>query len=100
MRAQRARYLAIWLSVAATAVVALSYFARVPYIYSVCGLAAWIAFGHLITIDDDAPGGWSNPENSKSIWHDSLIELLIKFAVLLGLVSLVFAFPTLNQIGA
>lgn len=27
----------------------------------------WIFFGHLITIDDDFPGGWSNPFGEHSI---------------------------------
>lgn len=84
----------------ASIVVALSLFASVPYIYTICGISAWIAFGHLITLDDDAPGGWSNQENSKSIWRRSLAELLIKFAVFVGLITMAFAFPTLNQIGA
>jgi len=41
--------------------IGLSMFADVAYIYTLCGLSAWIAFGHLITLDDDMPGEWSNP---------------------------------------
>ena len=27
-------------------------------------LSGWAAFGHLITLDDDMPGEWSNPEGA------------------------------------
>ncbi|HVO25072.1 MAG TPA: hypothetical protein VMW56_15745 [Candidatus Margulisiibacteriota bacterium] len=82
-----------------TIVAALSVFAHVPYIWSACGLAAWAAFGHLITLDDDEPGGWSNPEESKDLWRSSLLELAVKFVVLLALVSIALAFPDLRKYG-
>jgi len=41
-------------------------------------VAGWAFFGHLITIDDDAPGGFSNPQGSSRVWHRSLLELLLK----------------------
>lgn len=46
--------------------------------------AGWAFVGHLVTIDDDAPGGFSNPDASPRTWRASLIELLAK--------SLLFAF--------
>ncbi|MBK7285303.1 MAG: hypothetical protein IPI83_14165 [Sphingomonadales bacterium] len=50
-----------------------------------------LAFGgHLITIDDDMPGEWSNPEGSKHVWRRSLAELLIKF-LLFGMVGVYVA---------
>ena len=53
--------------------------------------AAWAFFGHLITLDDDARGGFSNPQSSSGIWRKSLLELTLK-AGLLGLVCfLVFS---------
>ena len=42
-------------------------------------LSGWAALGHLITLDDDAPGGWSNLEESKTIWRYSLLEMAGKF---------------------
>ena len=48
-------------------------------------LSAWAAFGHLVTLDDDMPGEWSNPQRSRSIWLKSLGQLAIKFAVFAGL---------------
>ncbi|OOG60531.1 hypothetical protein B0E47_02840 [Rhodanobacter sp. B05] len=48
-------------------------------------------FGHLITLDDDARGGFSNPQSSSGIWRSSLLALTLK-AGLFGLVCfLVFS---------
>ena len=78
----------------------LSLVANVAYIYTMLGLSAWIAFGHLVTLDDDMPGEWSNPEGDKKLWHSSLVILAIKFAVLMALFIAVFTFPVLKTIGA
>lgn len=47
-------------------------------------LSGWAFVGHLVTLDDDMPGEWSNPERSRSIWYGSIVELLIK-SVLFGI---------------
>ena len=47
-------------------------------------LTGWAFFGHLIALDDDAPGGWSNPERSRKLWVRSLLTL----AGLMGLFGL------------
>ena len=41
-------------------------------------LAAWIFFGHLITLDDDATDGFSNPTGSEEFWRRSKTELRLK----------------------
>ncbi|WP_295752381.1 hypothetical protein [Undibacterium sp.] len=79
---------------------ALSFFFHVPFIYTLCGLAAWMAFGHLITIDDDAASGFSNPGENKMIWRHSLLELLVKFGVLIFLCALAFTVPEIRSYGA
>jgi hypothetical protein len=38
-------------------------------------LCGWAAIGHLVTFDDDLPGGWSNPEKSRAFWLKSLGHL-------------------------
>lgn len=78
----------------------LSLLARVPYMYTVCGFAAWAAIGHLVTLDDDASGGWSNPDNSKEVWRKSRRELILKFVVLFALLAITFSVPSLNNWGA
>jgi hypothetical protein len=61
-------------------------------------LAIWVAvpalfmlgvavYGHLITFDDDFPGGWSNQDGSWKYFRHSLYELLGKAAFLAGLLA-------------
>ena len=69
------RKLGIWLVAIVAIVLMLSVFANVSYYWSICALAAWAAVGHLVTLDDDQPGGWSNPESDGSLWRSSLREL-------------------------
>ena len=54
-------------------------------------LSGWAAFGHLITLDDDSPGGWSNTKRSRSFFYKSLGQLAIKFAIFAGVVWLFIA---------
>ena len=63
-------------------------------------LSAWMAFGHLITLDDDMPGEWSNPERDKKIWRGSLSVLAVKFLIFIVLVVIVLSFPSLSEFGA
>lgn len=80
--------------------IGLSVFAGIAYIYTLCGLAAWTAFGHLITLDDDMPGGWSNPFDDRKFWHNSLVIMAIKFLVFAILIKITLSFPSLTQYGA
>lgn len=90
------RYGLMLMTVCATAVL-LSLVGKVPYLYTVTGFVVWAFVGHLITIDDDAPGGWSNPDGSIPFpWA----ELAIKAAILLGLLGALFLVPTLRAFGA
>ncbi len=45
-------------------------------------LSGWAALGHLITLDDDMPGEWSNPLRSRAVWRRSLVELTVKLLAL------------------
>ena len=54
-------------------------------------LSGWLALGHLITIDDDLPGEWSNPQGSRTHWNRSLWLLAAKLIVFAGLVWWVLA---------
>ena len=82
------------------ATIGLSVVADVAYIYALCGLAAWMAFGHLITLDDDMPGEWSNPEGDKKLWRSSLAVMAVKFLVFAALVAIALSFPSLAEFGA
>ena len=53
-------------------------------------LSGWASFGHFITLDDDMPGEWSNPERSKKIWYSSILELFVKIAVFVMVIFLIY----------
>ena len=51
--------------------------------------SGWAALGHLVTLDDDASGGWSSPADAaeaKVFWRSSLVELAAKLLVFGGVV--------------
>jgi hypothetical protein len=56
-------------------------------------LSGWAAIGHLVTFDDDMPGGWSNPERSQAFWLKSLGQLGLKVLVF---VAVLWLFVTLQ----
>ena len=75
---------------------ALSYFLSVAYIYTLIGFSAWALFGHLITADDDASGGWSNPDGSLPFpW----LALFTKALVFITLCALAFFVPAIRSFG-
>ena len=80
----------------AIAAVLLSLIWRVPYIYTLIGAAAWAFVGHIVTADDDAPGGWSNPNGAVPFpWQ----ALAVKAALLALLVAVAVIFPGLRTLG-
>lgn len=88
-----------WFILGAIAIFGLSFFANVPYIYTILGIRIWMFIGHLATLDDDEPGGWSNLNNSKAIWKNSLIELFIKFLIVLFIISIILIYPNIKKYG-
>lgn len=57
-------------------------------------LAGWASFGHLVSLDDDMPGEWSNPEGSRKVWLTSVAGLGVKLALFAGALMLFFANDT------
>lgn len=53
-------------------------------------LSGWAFAGHLVTLDDDMPGEWSNPQGSNKLWHLSLGELSLKAVVFFALLVVVY----------
>jgi hypothetical protein len=51
-------------------------------------LSGWGAIGHLVTLDDDMPGGWSNPDGLRAFWFESLVQLVIKIVIFGGVLWL------------
>ena len=87
-------YLILPVVVLATALT-LSWLWHVPCIFTLIGFAAWILFGHLITADDDTPGGWSNPDGSVPFPWGELVAKAIVFLLLCGAA----AFPSVRSVG-
>jgi hypothetical protein len=44
-------------------------------------ISGWGAVGHLVTVDDDKLGEWSNPSGSRPFWRRSLLALILKFSI-------------------
>ena len=87
---------AILISIIVAVAIGLSVIWSVPYIYTLIGFSVWAFVGHMVTADDDLPGGWSNPDGSFPFpWRD----LLIKGAILAALCLLAFAFPSIRSLG-
>ena len=77
--------------------VILSLIWAVPYLYTAISFAIWALVSHMITIDDDLSGGWSNPDGKISFpWA----KLVIKVAFLLAPVGLAFLVAALPRFGA
>ena len=53
-------------------------------------VSGWAVVGHLVTLDDELPGEWSNPQSIRKIWYLSLGELCLKSVVLAALVVVVY----------
>ncbi len=91
------KYILVALVVIVCISMGLSYFFQVPYIYSAMGLTALPLAGHLITIDDDMPSGWWNPDGSRRFpWGELLVKALFPVILLLSLL----VFPELAAYGA
>jgi hypothetical protein len=87
---------AVLLAIVVVVAIFLSAIWHVPYIFTVIGYSAWVFFGHLITADDDSPGGWSNPDGTLPFpW----LELTIKGVAFLALCLAASFFSILRHFG-
>lgn len=82
------RLAVIVIGLAATSLLAsvLAYFAHATIVarwltWPALIVSGWAFGGHLITLDDDMRGGWSNPEGSRAVWGRSVVELFTKLLV-------------------
>jgi hypothetical protein len=96
MRVDRWRQFAWGIAGLIATAILLSWFWRVPYLFTLIGAAAWAFFGHIITLDEDLPGGWGNLDGSLPFpWR----ELAAKALVLGALVAIALLFPSLRAAG-
>jgi len=96
MKPEVTKRYAILLVVVIAAALLLSFVWHVPYVYTLIGFSVWAFVGHLVTADDDARGGWGNPDGSLPFpW----VELLIKALVLGTLCVLAALSPAIRGFG-
>ncbi|NEZ02539.1 hypothetical protein G4Y73_00075 [Wenzhouxiangella sp. XN201] len=95
-----AKWASIFGIVVTLVAIALSWGFGVAYYYTLLGFLGWLVAGHLLTLDDEEPGGFSNPDGSRGIWRSSLLELAAKASVLAAAVLLLVLFPSLHKFGA
>jgi hypothetical protein len=89
-------YLIVSVAVLVSALV-LSAIWHVPYIDTLTGVAGLVFVGHLITVDEDMPGGWNNPDGKTPLrWRG----LAVKGALVLVLVACEIGVPSLREFGA
>lgn len=97
MKSRRMKRIAFPAIVVIITAIGLSAFWHVPYIFTLIGFSGWAFLGHLITADDDLPGGWSNPEGNIAFpWG----ALSLKGLVFLGLCIIAGCFPVMRGLGA
>ena len=96
MTGATAKHLFVVVAIVLATAILLSAVWDVPYIYTIIGFAVWAFVGHVITADDDAPGGWSNPGGSLPFpWA----EIAIKGAVLIALCAVAVLVPAVRSFG-
>jgi hypothetical protein len=84
------------MAVLAAVAAGLTFVAGVPYFVTVTILVAWAAFGHLMQLDDDMPGGWSNLDNDPVVWRRSRLALALKVAAVVVLFWVMAQYPVLK----
>jgi len=76
-----------------------SWFFELSFAISFAFVTVLIFLGHLITLDEDFKGSWSNPEGKSIILKQSIIELIIKLLFSVLVWWLVLSFPILHKYG-
>jgi hypothetical protein len=89
-------YLILCVAVLVSAVL-LSAIWHVPYIDTLTAFAGLTFVGRLITVDEELPGGWNNPDGKTPLrWRG----LAVKGALVLVLVACEIGVPSLREFGA
>jgi hypothetical protein len=93
---EAAKHYAVLFSIVVVTALVLSVGWHIPYVFTLIVFSAWAFFGHLVTADDDAPGGWSNPDGSQPFpWR----ELAIKGIIFVCLCVVAALVPAVRNFG-
>lgn len=77
----------------------LTFYLGSPYVVTFWILLGWSAIGQLVTLDDDMPGGWSNPDGDRVWWRQAKIWLATTFACFLLVGWLMYNYPWIRDYG-
>jgi hypothetical protein len=75
----------------------LTFYFHSPYIISLLILLGWSSLGQLVTLDDDLPGGWSNPDGDPSSARRAKIWLCSTVATFAAVFWLLYTFPHIQD---
>ncbi len=71
----------------------LTFYFNSPYIITLLIIIGWSALGHIVTIDDDLPGGWSNPDGDPAVARQAKVWLAVTVAAFFFVFWLMLKFP-------
>ena len=77
----------------------LTFYLHSPYIVTLWILLGWASLGHLVTLDDDMPGGWTNQESDPAIWRRSRLWLLMEFTLFILVGWIMYTYPDIRKFG-
>lgn len=71
----------------------LTFYFRLPYIITLLIILSWSAFGQLITLDDELPGGWANSDGDPAITRHAITWLASTVVIIGALIWFVRVYP-------
>ena len=97
MKESRWPWIALYLAFVGAVVAFLTFYLGSPYVVTLWILLGWSSLGQLVTLDDDMPGGWSNPESDPAIWRQAKIWLASTFSCFLLVSWLMYNYPSVQD---
>ena len=75
----------------------LTFYFNSPYIITLLIILGWSSVGQLVTLDDDLPGGWSNPDGDPMVARQAKLWLAATAAAFVFVFWLMLKFPHIQE---
>ena len=75
----------------------LTFYFNSPYIITLLIMLGWSSVGQLVTLDDDLPGGWSNPDGDPAVARQAKLWLAATIASFALVFLLMLKFPYIQD---
>ena len=75
----------------------LTFYFNSPYIITLLIILGWSSIGQLVTLDDDLPGGWSNPDGDPATTREAIIWLVSTIAAFCVVFWLMRTYPHIQD---